>query len=366
MPKCKTRHEPFWSPYVYLVYMAFLFFQPAYSHPGWRLWCLTIGATVVGTVFYLSAFRRKGRVALFSIAGLAALGYVVSPWNGGGSCFLIYAAAIVGFIVTPRVAFTVIAAIIAGTAIESWALRLPPWFWAPAIVITSIVGVTNVYVARQKRSDAKLLLAQEEVEHLAKVAERERIARDLHDVLGHTLSVIVLKSELASKLIDRDAERARTEMSEVERIAREALGEVRHAIRGYRAGGLAAEFARAQSTLESAGIQTTCELPDSLVASDRLSPAEETVLALILREAVTNVVRHSRAGVCQLRLRSEAGQYVLEVADDGRGAILQEGNGLRGMRERVEALDGSMHLESSGGTRLSVSIPVTRSQEVLA
>lgn len=355
-----------WSPLIYLIYLVFLFFQPAIVHANWKVWCLTTAAVLAGAALYVAATLYKGRLAYWALAGLLALGYGMSPWNGGASSFIIYAAALFGFVLSPRVAFLALAGVVAGVGLESWALQLMPWYWVPTIVVTAIAGIANVYVAKERQSNAKLLRAQEEVEHLAKVAERERIARDLHDVLGHTLSVIVLKSELASKLVDRDPERARTEMSDVERIAREALGEVRHAIRGYRAGSLVEEFARARATLETAGIKAECELPPAGIVPGELSAPEETVLALILREAVTNVVRHSSARVCRLRLANVAGQYRLDIEDDGVGAIRQEGNGLRGMRERVEALSGSMQVLSSRGTQLSVSIPVTRRQETLA
>jgi two-component system, NarL family, sensor histidine kinase DesK len=134
-------------------------------------------------------------------------------------------------------------------AVEGWALHTGFWMWAYIMPIAAIVGASNIHLAAKKRADAKLRLAREEIEHLAKVVERERIARDLHDVLGHTFSVVVLKSELVAKLVDSDAGRARQEMNEVEQIAREALGEVRHAIRGYRARDLGEELVQARATL---------------------------------------------------------------------------------------------------------------------
>ena len=187
---------------------------------------------------------------------------------------------------------------------------------------------------------------------LAKVAERERIARDMHDVLGHTLSVVVLKSELAGKLVGADTERARREIGEVETIARQALSEVREAIRGYRAEGITAEIARARRTLEAAGVRL-----DSQAQAVRLEPAHESVLSLVLREAVTNILRHAGATTCRLRLASDSGSTHLSVHDDGHGAIAHQGNGLRGMRERIEALGGRLQIDSRQGTCLTVDIP---------
>jgi two-component system sensor histidine kinase DesK len=206
--------------------------------------------------------------------------------------------------------------------------------------------------AQRMRANKRLNLAHEQITHLAKLAERERIARDLHDVLGHTLSVVVLKAELAGKIMDRDPHRARIEIGEVEQIARAALGEVREAIRGYRSNGLAAEIDRARKTLDAAGVSFECGAnPPQLPAAD------ETVLSLIVREAVTNIVRHAQASHCRLEFTSNGTGTALIVEDDGRGGVRQEGNGLRGMRERVETLGGQLHIDSAQGTRLVVELP---------
>jgi two-component system sensor histidine kinase DesK len=203
-------------------------------------------------------------------------------------------------------------------------------------------------------------LAHEELEHMAKVAERERIARDLHDVLGHTLSLITLKSELARKLVDRDPERAKQEMHDVENASRAALADVREAIRGYRSDGIFAELARACAALETAGVAVECDT-DTVP----LSPDQESVLALALREAVTNVVRHAEARRCNVILKRRESLCTLEVADDGRGTAGPEGNGLRGMRERLEALGGSLRLLSSNGTRLIIDLPLASAASAL-
>ena len=147
-----------------------------------------------------------------------------------------------------------------------------------------IGAVSNTWIARQKWMNTKLAMAHEEIEKLAAVAERERIARDLHDVLGHTLSVIVLKAELAGKLMERDPKRAAAEIADVESTARTALAEVREAIGGYRSKGLAAELAMARQTLDAAGVALTYE-SDAMVGERTLDATEETVLTLAMREA---------------------------------------------------------------------------------
>ena len=191
-------------------------------------------------------------------------------------------------------------------------------------------------------------MAQEEIERIAKLAERERIARDLHDVLGHTLSVVVLKSELAQKLMTRDPSRALQEMAEVERISRQGLAEVREAITGYRSSGLAAEIEHVRDTLTAAGIDATIEAPPGR----RCAPAQETALSLALREAATNVIRHSAATRCHIKFYAQDGSALMEVQDDGRGGDAPFGNGLTGMRERIQALGGALMRETDRGTRL--------------
>ena len=138
-------------------------------------------------------------------------------------------------------------------------LGMPAWYCLMAAVISALIGAVTIQAAANEAGNAKLRLAQAEVERLAKLAERERIARDLHDLLGHTLSVVVLKSELAQKLIARDPARAAAEIAEVERIARDGLAEVRQAITGYRSSGLAGRMEHVRETLVAAGIEATIE-----------------------------------------------------------------------------------------------------------
>jgi two-component system sensor histidine kinase DesK len=221
--------------------------------------------------------------------------------------------------------------------------------------VMTVVATTNAIIAKQKRTDFKLSMAHEEIEQLAAVAERERIARDLHDVLGHTLSVIVLKAELAKRLIDRDPQRAAQEIADVEKTARTALSEVREAIGGYRSQGLSAEIEQARNTLQAAGVALTCESP-----LPKLHATEETVLCLAVREAVTNIVRHAQATHCRMSFTTSSnGRKSLLITDDGSSPNLQEGNGLRGMRKRIESLGGHLSVSANPGVSLLIELPRT-------
>jgi two-component system sensor histidine kinase DesK len=284
---------------------------------------------------------------------LAVLGAAYYPFNAGAGGMLIYVAAFAPFMTE---SLPLAGALIAGatiiTAVEGILLHVTPWSWGVMAFMSASIGVGNLFGAVRVRANERLNLAQEQIEHLATIAERERIARDMHDVLGHTLSVVVLKSELAGKLVGNDAERARQEIAEVEQIARKALGEVREAIRGYHAEGMAAEIARARRTLDAAGVRL-----ESQGESVRLAPALESVLSLVLREAVTNILRHAGATSCRLELAADGRGTRLSVHDNGRGTVEKEGQGLRGMRQRVEALGGRLEIDSRQGMRLTAEIP---------
>jgi len=346
--------------YIWLAYSVFFFIEPVVRNQP-RYWLenavlyLLFIALYVGNVGTRSRSRNLGYIAAMGVFGLAVL-----PFNGGASCFITFGAAFLPFVVED------IAVVLGCMAAGSMAAGLTGYFFhifwintAIAVFMIWVVGSSNIFIGMKKRASERLLRAQEQNVALAAVAERERIARDLHDVLGHTLSVIVLKSELAGRLLTSerasDPERAAREIAEVERTARTALAEVREAIGGYRASGLPAEIEAARRTLDAAGVTLLCDAMP--LTNTGLRANEETVLALALREAVTNIVRHARATTCTLRFYIEDNQHRLSVEDNGQHATTREGNGLRGMRERVEALGGRVSLDRSAGTRLLIALP---------
>ncbi len=342
-----------WTPYAWLVYLAPFVTFPGFAHASAGEWGLTIAGLLAFLVLYFVGYWVGGARLLAVVAGIELIGLGFGARNWGAASFFIYAAAFLGRKVPPPRGTRLLLLHLALVVAAAWLVPLAPFVWVPALVFSAIIGGINMHYAQLSRSNARLRLAQEEVEHLAKVAERERIARDLHDLLGHTLSVIVLKSELATKLAERDPRRAIEEMREVERISRDALAEVRAAVSGYRSRGLLEELASARRTLEGAGVAVTCDAQPV-----PLDPAQEGVLALALREAVTNVVRHAGARACRVRLACEDGRALLEVHDDGRGGAAPEGVGLAGMRERVQALGGTLDRDGASGTRLVVALPL--------
>lgn len=342
-----------WALYSVL-YFGFFYIDPIVSHASARVWFVTVAATVVFLVLYFSLFWVSCRQGLLHLAVMLLMGIGFAKYNGGATTFFIFVAACGPFVVDNEVdAIKILLAVECAAGLTWWVLHLDGWFLLFGCGLSLVVGVGDIHFAQRNRTNRKLIRAQEEIEHLAKVAERERIARDLHDVLGHTLSVIILKSELAGKLMDRDPQRAGNEIREVEQISRQALSEVRDTIRGYRSQGLPAELAQAKATLETAGLSVKCE-----AASIVLPALHESVLSMAVREAVTNVVRHAHARTCSLRLDQQNGFCRLQIEDDGRGGFQNEGNGLRGMRERVEMLGGTLHRDSQSGTKLTITLPL--------
>jgi two-component system sensor histidine kinase DesK len=344
-----------WSPLLWVAYLGFFFISPIFDHASLKIWLLDGLGAVIFLCLYLGLFVLENPRGLAHVAGMVLLGLLYQPINGGACTFFIYAAAMLPFCVeTQGAAVTGLITIGAIGAVEGLILRVSGWTLFYSALFPVIIGAGNTFFAERNRMNRQLLKANEEIEHLAKLAERERIARDLHDVLGHTLSVITLKSELAGKLIDRDPQRAGKEIREVEEISRQALSDVRDAIRGYHSKGLLAELAQAKSTLETAGVAVRCDAADTL----KLPAMQEGVLSMAVKEAVTNVVRHAHAHTCSLRLEQRNGSCHLEIEDDGQGGFQSEGNGLRGMRERVEMLGGTLTRDTRTGTRIAITVPL--------
>ncbi|MEU4104336.1 sensor histidine kinase [Streptomyces tanashiensis] len=202
----------------------------------------------------------------------------------------------------------------------------------------------------------QLRATREELARAAVEKERLRFSRDLHDLLGHTLSVIVVKSEVVRRLAPRDLDAALAQVADIESVGRQALTEIREAVTGYREGSLATELDRARDALSSAGIEPVVRRSGPL-----LEPQTEALLSWVVRESATNAVRHSGASRCEIDLSGSAGRVRLTVTDDGRGpANGTPGSGLRGLRERVAAAGGTLDSGPAprGGFRVTAELPV--------
>ncbi|MCG8456198.1 MAG: histidine kinase, partial [Holophagales bacterium] len=308
------RVEIGWTPYLWLFYLLF-FIVPWFVAPTSRLeMVLGIATVPVFLALYFYGFWVPGRRLLWVIAAVLLIAVAWTPWNRGAMTFFIYAAAFAGALGDSRLGTRVVMVIASISATQGWWLGYS-WVWITlSVFFVGIIGANNIYDGLLRAKNAELRRSREEVERIAAMAERERIGRDLHDLLGHTLSLISLKAQLARKLADRGDPRAAGEIAEVERISREALRQVREAVAGFRRVGLRGELANARLACEAMGIEAAIgEPPPGLL------PEREAVLAMAAREAVTNVIRHSGAGRCEIAFRSGTGALEMAVIDDGRG-----------------------------------------------
>lgn len=229
-------------------------------------------------------------------------------------------------------------------------------------IVLSIIGVIllpfNTY-NRNKREklEGQLEDANKRISQLIVIEERERIARDLHDTLGQKLSLIGLKSDLAGKLIHRDADAALNEINDIRQTARTALKEVRELVSDMRGTKLEDELLRIQQILKAAEIDFVLYGSPKLVNTPLLV---ENVLSMCLKEAVTNVVKHSQATRCSVLIKQKPEEVLVQVQDDGigfEGNSQQRGNGLAGMRERLEFVNGSVDIQTMDGTTLNIRVP---------
>ncbi|MGW2254240.1 sensor histidine kinase [Kitasatospora sp. NPDC001660] len=297
--------------------------------------------------------RGRRRQAELLTAVEAALFVAALPFAHADAFFL--ATGVVSFVAVlfPDRATAAVAIGTAGAIVLPWAVRPwhtgPGWFQALGLLFSSLTVRGFSEIATTNR---ELVAARAEVARLASEAERNRIARDLHDLLGHSLTAITVKSRLAQRLAVKDLDQAVEEMAAVEGLSRQALADVRAAVSGYREVTLAAELARGRELLRAAGV--VADLPG---ATDAVSPAHRELFGWVVREGLTNVVRHARASRCTVLVADAS----VEIRDDGPGAGpgVGDGKGLAGLRERVAAAGGSVEAGplSPRGWRLRVTVP---------
>lgn len=287
------------------------------------------------------------RVGIGHLAALTAIALSTIPLLGADVLSLVpYIVAMAMFSLWLVWAFTVAAAGILLPIVVSLVLGDFPnygYYSLVVVMVSAATGLVRVLEIGQERH-------REQAAELALATERDRVARDVHDVLGHSLTVVTLKAELAQRLVEVDPERARTELEEIQTLSRTALAEIRATVAGLRVARLADEVAAARTALSGADIRA--DLPTDL---DVVDPRHRVLLAWILREAVTNVIRHSGATTCRVELHDG----LLRVTDDGRGCGGQrEGNGLRGIRERVASAGGTLTVGpgTENGTILEVQL----------
>jgi two-component system sensor histidine kinase DesK len=349
------------------VWLAFILFPAinAFAQHGTAVHhALTIAGAVAFVVTYIALIliwrqRYADRALSILFALLVAFATALTIGDGGGWAFLFtYCAACVGLI-SRRFGFAGVAfcCVMAGvTSAVSGAAggQIIGYVASSAGIGFLLLVMRDLRIRNEELSDARAELAR-----FAVAEERERFARDLHDLLGHSLSLIALKTELAGRLLRDRPDEAERELSDAENVARQALSEVREAVSGYRRPTLDGELAGARMALTAAGIQLVVHPVESA-----LDPDAEGVLAWAVREGVTNVIRHSHARSCTVSVLADPASAAVEVADDGVGAAVangHRGSGLAGLEERARDLGGAVAAgpKPDGGFRLVVTVPMS-------
>jgi two-component system sensor histidine kinase DesK len=377
---------------VWLIYLI----QPVIDlfHHGGALWIAGgLAITAAFCVIYLPLLMyhedrpRLAVAGLVTIATLAGLACVV--YGSGWTPLWIYVSAATGIVLTSVAgrgrAFLAVLAVGAAYLFFAWISHLGVGTTLAVLLPVVLIGLAMIGFRMQLTMMHELAQARGTVAKLATNEERLRLARDMHDLTGQSLSMITLKSELAAKHLaklpssaERDA--VLTELGDIGRVSRQTLHDIREAVSGYRRPTLAIEVITARNALEAAGIGLDDD-PELTLRSGTFDPDTEAVLAWCLREAVTNVIRHSRARHCRIRLLERPGEFSLEVTDDGHGFVgphdqdpaspeyrpdspdSSTGSGLRGVSERLSAVGGSLSLGPATpghGFRLIATVPVTR------
>ncbi|QCX76268.1 Sensor histidine kinase DesK [Streptomyces sp. YIM 121038] len=313
-------------------------------------WIAAIGLLVFNSLYVSIAFRafdkakRESRATLGALLAMGALTVALAAGYGGNwlMFFPLFGLA-VGAVVRGRrlgpvgLALSALAGAVAGLR-EGWdGVNIAYGTFLSTMVTAAILSLSEA--VRDLRA------AREELARRAVAEERLRFSRDLHDLLGHTLSVIVVKSEAARRLAPRDVDAALGQVADIESVGRQALTEIREAVTGYREASLATELDRVRDLLDAAGVETVVRQ-----SGPPLDPPSSALLGWVVREAATNVVRHARASRCEIEVTGTADRTRLAITDDGRGVgSTPPGSGLKGLAERLAAAGGS--LESGPGPR---------------
>jgi two-component system sensor histidine kinase DesK len=330
---------------------------------SWHGWVGILATLLFGgvylTIFTMMRWRRTGdpfRPPIGRFQGTAlvlveiALGVVMCVAIGQkGTAAAVYIAVTCVMCLHTRWAW--LASVAVAFAAYAATIWVPGWHRDEGILFGTLVATLAVWgISQSINRNTEVLQVREENARLALDDERNRFARDLHDILGHSLTVITVKAELANRLIDVDHERARSELADLERLSRDALADVRRAVDGYRELTLPGEIARARTALSAAEI--AADLPNS---TDDVPTDRRELFAWTVREGITNVIRHSGARQCTVLL----GEHEVEIRDDGRGPESSAtGHGLTGLRERAAALGGTVVTQPlQPGFSLKVVVP---------
>ena len=328
-----------WS-YFSLLFSIFYFFNVIANYEAYSIANLAVIAGIYVAfiaLFILITRANEGKAALLIVFLILLFG-IGAYFTPGTSALFGYAAFFSGFYFSKSKALLLFALNLFSQLLAAYVFNYwSPFFLGPTLVISSSLFVYGVFSQKEFIFNAEQAEKNEQIEQISTIAERERIARDMHDLLGHTLSSLALKSELSQKLMEKKQfEMAAQEISEVATLARSCLSEVRHAVSGLKQTGLSAEIISLTKELVAMNFDVTTD-----IQYKKLDAKTESALIMIFKEATTNILRHSNGSEVHFVIKQTDNDLNVELSDNGTVSNIKIGNGLQGIKSRVEELGGT-------------------------
>lgn len=340
--------------WIWLVFSLWYFFPVYYVDHSALGRALLVGVYFLFIALYLWAITLNPQQVWKPILGIVILALAVTPYSPGSGTFFSYIGFLVGFSYRTKTWLAVTALLTFTVVGMHFYFKYPlPYFAFPALSGLITIGIIGYVEKLRMEARISQQKSYQEIEHLAVIAERERIARDLHDILGHTLSSIALKAELAEKLLSHSKhEQVQQHLSELNQIARNSLSLVRQTVSGYKHRGLSGEVIELCEKLRQNGfaVDLAGDIP-------QLTPRAETAVILALTELTTNVLRHSNGNHCQIEFRQDGDKILVSMRDNGEVKSIVPGNGLSGIKERLYALTGDLQSSFHKGCEFIISLP---------
>jgi len=339
-------------PAFYLIYLVFYFVPWLFGWPSLSEILLTVLIIGLFIPVHFLSFTKKGRQNILLIAVTEGFAILAAPLSASNGVFHIYAAAQAGYQRKPTISTIIFFALTAVYVATAYAFGRHLYEIIFIVFMAGIVWVSCMQEATQLAQEEQKERERELEKQQASITERERIARDLHDLLGHTLTMVSLKSDLALKLLDKDPEAARVEVNDIRTSSREALADIRAVLSGMNQTTLDSELSNAKKSLESANIALHISGEFPILSTD-----QEQVAALAIRESITNIIRHSNATEVLLSFSKDPQDNFIQIEDNGMGSTNEAGRGLKGLKERVAQVGGSTVIDLNRGARISVVFP---------
>ena len=361
LPLLTSGRKKQWS-YSSLFFSLFYFVPLLFGAlPDFKTSAIIAGLYLGFVSLYLTTIHLPHHRLLYGLGAMLTLAYVASVFSPGGAVIFGFIAFIVGYYYRTLISTLFIVFIVASLVVLQSSIFAGQTYFFIASAVNVIV-LFGFGVMERKETIHQILEANQaaSLSTLTAIAERERIGRDLHDVAGHALSSISLKAQVAEKLLEKgQIDNAKKEVAELSRLSQSLLSEIRQTVSGIKHLTSHEELTRLVNKLTENSIVVNADLNKS--ALGMLSPLQETQLALIAREAITNILRHSDANEVSLRVYTQTNCVHMKISDNGQNQINKEGNGIKGMRERAQEIQGTLLISRSNNTEIHLTIPVVTS-----